>query len=55
MRLTGLSLAVTGASGFCGAVVATAAAARGADVVCLARRPGPAGLARSLGRGARNA
>ena len=43
MRLTGLSVAVTGASGFCGAAVATAAAARGAGVICLARRPGPAG------------
>ena len=43
MRLTGLNVAVTGASGFCGAVVATAAAARGADVICLARRAGPAG------------
>ena len=43
MRLTGLRVAVTGASGFCGAAVATAAAERGADVICLARRPGPAG------------
>jgi 2-alkyl-3-oxoalkanoate reductase len=43
MRLTGLSIAVTGASGFCGAAVATAAVARGADVTCLARRAGPAG------------
>jgi nucleoside-diphosphate-sugar epimerase len=43
VRLTGLSIAVTGASGFCGAAVATAAAARGADVICLARRAGPAG------------
>jgi nucleoside-diphosphate-sugar epimerase len=43
MQLTGLSIAVTGASGFCGAAVATAAAAHGADVTCLARRPGPAG------------
>jgi nucleoside-diphosphate-sugar epimerase len=43
MRLTGLSIAVTGASGFCGAAVATAATAQGADVTCLARRAGPAG------------
>jgi nucleoside-diphosphate-sugar epimerase len=43
MRLTGLRLAVTGASGFCGAAVATAAAAHGADVTCLARGAGPAG------------
>jgi nucleoside-diphosphate-sugar epimerase len=43
MRLTGLRIAVTGASGFCGAAVATAATAQGADVTCLARRAGPAG------------
>jgi 2-alkyl-3-oxoalkanoate reductase len=43
VRLTGLTVAVTGASGFCGAAVATAAAAHGADVICLARTPGPAG------------
>jgi nucleoside-diphosphate-sugar epimerase len=36
-------IAVTGASGFCGAAVARLAAARGADVVCLGRRPGPVG------------
>jgi nucleoside-diphosphate-sugar epimerase len=34
---------VTGAGGFCGGAVAHAAAASGADVVCLGRRPGPAG------------
>ncbi len=38
MRIT-----VTGASGFCGAAVAQAAAATGAEVVCLGRRPGPVG------------
>jgi len=43
VRLTGLSIAVTGASGFCGGAVAAAAAARGAGVICLARNPGPAG------------
>jgi len=36
-------LAVTGASGFCGAAVARLAAARGHDVLCLGRRPGPVG------------
>ncbi|MBB2941369.1 nucleoside-diphosphate-sugar epimerase [Actinoplanes lutulentus] len=41
--LHGLRIAVTGASGFCGAVVANAAAAAGATVVCLGRRPGPIG------------
>ncbi|MEV4282353.1 NAD-dependent epimerase/dehydratase family protein [Actinoplanes xinjiangensis] len=40
--LTG-RIAVTGASGFCGGVVARAAAAAGATVVCLGRRPGPVG------------
>lgn len=38
-----LRIAVTGASGFCGAVVARAAAAAGNEVVCLGRNPGPAG------------
>lgn len=42
-RLSGLRLAVTGASGFCGAAVARAATAAGADVICLGRRPGPVG------------
>ncbi|MEU9992950.1 NAD(P)-dependent oxidoreductase [Streptomyces sp. NPDC048045] len=37
------TIAVTGASGFCGSHVAAAAAARGADVLCVGRRPGPAG------------
>jgi nucleoside-diphosphate-sugar epimerase len=36
-------VAVTGASGFCGAAVARAAGAAGLDVVCLGRRPGPVG------------
>ncbi|MCX4820025.1 NAD(P)-dependent oxidoreductase [Streptomyces sp. NBC_01142] len=36
-------IAVTGASGFCGGHVARAAAAAGADVVCVGRRPGPLG------------
>jgi nucleoside-diphosphate-sugar epimerase len=36
-------LAVTGASGFCGAAVARLAATAGCDVVCLGRRPGPLG------------
>nr|WP_205861424.1 NAD-dependent epimerase/dehydratase family protein [Planosporangium flavigriseum] len=39
----GVRLAVTGASGFCGAAVARAAAAAGFEVVCLGRRPGPVG------------
>ncbi|MEV1290476.1 NAD(P)-dependent oxidoreductase [Micromonospora sp. NPDC049679] len=43
MTLRGLRVAVTGASGFCGSAVARAAAANGADVVCLGRRPGPVG------------
>ncbi len=38
-----MRIAVTGASGFCGGVVARAAAAAGAEVVCLGRRPGPVG------------
>ncbi|MFF9021400.1 NAD-dependent epimerase/dehydratase family protein [Streptomyces eurythermus] len=37
------TIAVTGASGFCGSHVATTAAVRGADVLCLGRRPGPVG------------
>jgi nucleoside-diphosphate-sugar epimerase len=36
-------LAVTGASGFCGAAVARLAAAAGCEVICLGRRPGPVG------------
>ena len=36
-------IAVTGAGGFCGSVVARAAAGTGARVVCLGRRPGPVG------------
>ncbi|MGW0391499.1 NAD-dependent epimerase/dehydratase family protein [Streptomyces sp. NPDC003042] len=40
-------IAVTGASGFCGGQVARAAAASGASVVCLGRRPGPVGEHRS--------
>jgi nucleoside-diphosphate-sugar epimerase len=38
-----MRLAVTGASGFCGAAVARLAAGVGLDVVCLGRRPGPVG------------
>lgn len=41
--LHGLRIAVTGASGFCGAAVARTAASAGATVVCLGRRPGPVG------------
>jgi nucleoside-diphosphate-sugar epimerase len=36
-------IAVTGASGFCGGVVARRAAATGHDVICVGRRPGPVG------------
>lgn len=43
MTLTGLRVAVTGASGFCGRAVARAAVAAGARVCCLGRRPGPVG------------
>ncbi|MFG2988498.1 NAD-dependent epimerase/dehydratase family protein [Streptomyces sp. NPDC048257] len=39
-------IAVTGAGGFCGGHVARAAAAAGAEVVCLGRRPGPVGTHR---------
>ncbi|WP_328764134.1 MULTISPECIES: NAD-dependent epimerase/dehydratase family protein [unclassified Streptomyces] len=46
-RSDGLRVAVTGASGFCGGHVARAAAARGAEVVCPGRRPGPVGEHRS--------
>lgn len=38
-----MRIAVTGASGFCGAAVARLAAAAGHDVVCVGRRPGPVG------------
>ncbi|MFJ4777298.1 NAD-dependent epimerase/dehydratase family protein [Streptomyces sp. NPDC088762] len=38
-----IRIAVTGASGFCGGHVARAAAAGGAEVVCVGRRPGPLG------------
>ncbi|MFI5764903.1 NAD-dependent epimerase/dehydratase family protein [Streptomyces sp. NPDC051563] len=41
--MAGLRIAVTGASGFCGGHVARAAAAAGAQVVCVGRRPGPLG------------
>ncbi|MEJ8661126.1 NAD-dependent epimerase/dehydratase family protein [Streptomyces sp. MS1.AVA.4] len=39
-------IAVTGASGFCGGQVARTAAALGAQVVCVGRRPGPRGESR---------
>lgn len=38
-----MRIAVSGASGFCGSVVALAAAAAGAEVISLGRRPGPVG------------
>ncbi|GIE92804.1 NAD-dependent epimerase/dehydratase family protein [Paractinoplanes rishiriensis] len=38
-----MKIAVTGASGFCGGAVARLAAVRGADVICVGRRPGPVG------------
>jgi nucleoside-diphosphate-sugar epimerase len=38
-----MRVAVTGASGFCGAAVARAADAAGFEVVCPGRRPGPVG------------
>jgi nucleoside-diphosphate-sugar epimerase len=38
-----MRIAITGASGFCGSAVARLAAATGAEVVCLGRRPGPVG------------
>ncbi|MEU7907529.1 NAD(P)-dependent oxidoreductase [Actinoplanes sp. NPDC049118] len=38
-----MRLVVTGASGFCGTAVARLAAARGHEVLCLGRRPGPVG------------
>ncbi|WP_137991403.1 NAD-dependent epimerase/dehydratase family protein [Streptomyces vilmorinianum] len=37
------TIAVTGASGFCGSHVAALASARGARVLCVGRRPGPVG------------
>ncbi|MFI9251833.1 NAD-dependent epimerase/dehydratase family protein [Streptomyces sp. NPDC053069] len=37
------TIAVTGASGFCGSHVAATAALRGAEVLCVGRRPGPVG------------
>jgi nucleoside-diphosphate-sugar epimerase len=43
VRLDGARVAVTGASGFCGSVVARAAVAAGARVWCVGRRPGPVG------------
>ncbi|GIF12136.1 hypothetical protein Ate01nite_21680 [Actinoplanes teichomyceticus] len=43
LPLRGMRIAVTGASGFCGSAVARAAAAAGATVICLGRRPGPLG------------
>jgi nucleoside-diphosphate-sugar epimerase len=43
LPLAGTTVGVTGASGFCGGWVALGAAAAGAQVVCLGRRPGPTG------------
>ncbi|MER6913438.1 NAD(P)-dependent oxidoreductase [Streptomyces sp. NPDC000594] len=37
------TVAVTGASGFCGSRIAALAAERGLEVVCVGRRPGPVG------------
>ncbi|MBZ4324050.1 NAD-dependent epimerase/dehydratase family protein [Streptomyces huiliensis] len=37
------TIAVTGAAGFCGSHIAATAAARGMDVLCVGRRPGPVG------------
>jgi nucleoside-diphosphate-sugar epimerase len=45
--LVGVTVAVTGASGFCGGPVARAAAAAGARVICLGRRSGPVGEQRT--------
>ncbi|GAB2693431.1 NAD(P)-dependent oxidoreductase [Thalassiella azotivora] len=45
--LRGVTVGVTGASGFCGGVVARAALEAGADVVTLGRRPGPVGSHRT--------
>jgi len=42
-RLAGARVAVTGASGFCGGYIARAAAAAGAEVLCVGRRGGPVG------------
>lgn len=41
--LAGRRVAVTGASGFCGAYIARAVAASGAEVLCVGRRGGPVG------------
>ncbi|MFC8452426.1 NAD-dependent epimerase/dehydratase family protein [Kitasatospora sp. NPDC057223] len=38
-----MRIAVTGASGFCGSEVARSAAARGDEVLCVGRSPGPVG------------
>ncbi|WP_030438768.1 NAD-dependent epimerase/dehydratase family protein [Actinoplanes subtropicus] len=38
-----MKIAITGASGFCGGVLAKQAALMGADVLCVGRRPGPVG------------
>ncbi|KJY41664.1 epimerase [Streptomyces sp. NRRL B-1568] len=37
------TIAITGASGFCGSHIATTAATCGMDVLCVGRRPGPVG------------
>jgi nucleoside-diphosphate-sugar epimerase len=38
-----MKIAITGASGFCGGVLAKQAGLMGADVLCVGRRPGPVG------------
>lgn len=43
MPVEGMTVAVTGASGFCGGEVARLASASGAEVLCVGRRPGPVG------------
>ena len=47
VNLAGVTVGVTGASGFCGTAVAAAAAEAGATVVALGRRSGPVGVHRA--------